>query len=108
MLMYMFVDTRICPCYMYIHDDGDSQALVAAHSLWTFVRGIMVERLSFWRGGLGTWTTPRPSPPSRWHGLLLLPLLCSPTSAMRVVSWNVQGMGGPQFMRSRGYLRQEL
>ena len=27
---------------------------------------------------------------------------------MRVVSWNVQGMGGPQFLRCRGRLRQEL
>ena len=27
---------------------------------------------------------------------------------MRVVSWNVQGMGGPQFMRFRGRLQQEL
>ena len=50
MLMYMFVETRIRPCYMYIHEDGELQALATAHSLWTLVRGIMVERLSSWRG----------------------------------------------------------
>ena len=27
---------------------------------------------------------------------------------MRVLSWNVQGLGGPNFMRYRGRLRQEL
>ena len=27
---------------------------------------------------------------------------------MRVVSWNVQGLGGPNFLRYRGRLRQEL
>ena len=27
---------------------------------------------------------------------------------MRVISWNVQGLGGPNFMRYRGRLQQEL
>ena len=50
MLMYMFVETRIRPCYMYIHEDDELQALATVHSFWTLVRGIMVERLPSWRG----------------------------------------------------------
>ena len=58
MLMYMFVETRIRPCYMYIHEDDDLQALATAHSLWTLVRGIMVERLSILKREIGLGLLP--------------------------------------------------
>lgn len=54
MLVHFFVETRIRPCYMYIHEDELTQDLVlpAAHSLWALLRGIMIDRLSSWRGCL--------------------------------------------------------
>lgn len=58
MLMYLFVETHIRPCYMYIHEDEETQVLAAAHSLWTMVPGIMVERLSSWRGRLDSDYSP--------------------------------------------------
>ena len=91
MLMYMFVETRIRQCYM--------RMVIYKHLRLHTACGLQC--VALWLSGspLGegdrTRTIPRPSPPPRWHRLLLLQPLCSPTSAMRVVSWNVQGMGRP-------------
>lgn len=58
--IYMIVDTRISPRYMYIHEDEIVQdvALSIADSMWTLLRCIMIERLSSWRGRLDSDYSP--------------------------------------------------
>lgn len=80
LVVYLIVDTRINPRYMYIHEHEDEIAQETTFSItdimWTLLRCIMIERLSSWRGRI----TPRPSLPPSLCGSLLRQHLCSLTS----------------------------
>ena len=60
MVVHLFVDTRVRPGYVFVHEDEMQQdaALVVAQRMWTLLRCIMIERLSAWRGRLDSDYSP--------------------------------------------------
>lgn len=60
LIIHLFAETRMRPGYVYVHEDEIPQYFVldTAHSICTFVKGIIIEHLSSWRGLLDSDYSP--------------------------------------------------
>ena len=110
LIIHLMTETRLPPTYVYAHVDeaGGPWVEAAAKYCWIVCRTTLGDRWAPYRGRADTDYSPSKLP-SKVAPVLPLrrpPLLFD--VIMRVVSWNVQGMGGPQFLRFRGRMRQEL
>ena len=60
LIMYLFVETRILPCYVYFHEDEVMQDMAREFAIqnWTCLRRALIERLSVHWGRLDSDYSP--------------------------------------------------